>query len=80
MCNHDIKDLIGTKDGIMCRVCGKILKPEEIGKPAKEEALPFAEEPEEPEAVEEEPAQEEKPAKAKKPAKKPAKSGRKAAK
>lgn len=71
MCNHDIKDLIGTKDGIKCRVCGAIIKPADIGKPAKEEPLPFTGD----DVTEvEEPAQEEKPAK------KPAKRGRKAAK
>lgn len=73
MCNHDLKDLIGTKDGIKCRVCGKIIDPAEIGKPAKVEAkdepLPFTGD----EEVEEPPQEE-------KPAKKPAKRGRKAAK
>lgn len=72
MCNHELKDLIGTKDGIMCRVCGKIIDPADIGKPAKVEAkdepLPFTGDEEVEELAQEEPT------------KKPAKRGRKAAK
>lgn len=26
MCNHDIKDLVGTEGGIKCRACGKTFK------------------------------------------------------
>lgn len=71
MCNHDIKDLIGTKDGIMCRACGKMVTPAEIGKKSKDEPLPFTcdDAP-----IDETPVQEEKEVK------KPAKRGRKAAK
>ena len=71
MCNHDIKDLIGTKDGIVCRSCGALIKPEELAKISKKQEapkpadIPFAQD----------------DAEVEKPAKKPtAKRGRKAAK
>ena len=46
MCNHDIKDLIGTSEGIKCRACGKTFKTfaEIHGKKAEEKPEPVAEE------------------------------------
>lgn len=26
MCEHDLKDLVGTADGIVCKACGKTFK------------------------------------------------------
>lgn len=60
ICNHDIKDLIGTSDGIKCRACGKVFASfkdlEADRKPAKKEEKPA-------EIIEEEKPTEEKPKK-----------------
>lgn len=59
-CNHDVKDLIGTSEGIKCRACGKVFKSfaelEADKKPAKKAE-------DQPEEVKEEAPAEEKPKK-----------------
>lgn len=60
MCKHEVEHLIGTSDGIKCRLCGKVFKTF-----AELEAdRPQEEKPVEEQAEVEEVAQEEKPKKA----------------
>lgn len=55
MCNHAVEHLIGTGDGIKCRLCGKVFKDfAELEADRPQEEKPVAEEQEIDEIVEEE--------------------------
>jgi hypothetical protein len=73
MCKHEVEHLIGTKDGIKCRLCGKTFKTFaelEADRQGEEKPEEVTEEKEVDEIITEEEQAEEKPVAEEKPKKK----------
>jgi hypothetical protein len=73
MCKHEVEHLIGTKDGIKCRLCGKTFKTFaelEADRQGEEKPKEVAEEKEIDEIITEEEQAEEKPVAEEKPKRK----------
>lgn len=74
MCKHEVEHLIGTNEGIKCRLCGKVFKTfAELEADRPQEEKPVAEEKEIDESIEEQAEEKPKKAATKKSTKKGAK-------